>query len=128
MTVLFNNRIPTKDKYKIAQTNIVPEQSITETVNIYEEAMSLDDDGDWEHNMDILFDADAVVTIEEAESAGRSFTSIVDLFTGDETYKYYNRGIIVDIPKERLEYLPKKEKMYNFTFNKYRRALEIKKN
>lgn len=81
-----------------------------EDENLYEEAMG----DDWLHDQDILFDDGAKKTIAEATTEGRKVATSIDDITGFETYKYYNRGIIANIPKNRLDYLPKDETQHLF--------------
>ena len=72
--------------------------------NIYEKAMG----GDWLHDENILFDKDAVTTKEAAKQNKREV--VVDMLVYySEVKKYYNRGIIPNITRERLCYLPKDE-------------------
>jgi hypothetical protein len=73
--------------------------------NIYEKASG----GDWIHSENILFDNEAVETITEAETAGRKITSSYDDLVGEFTYKYFNRGLIAEMTRDKLYYLPKKE-------------------
>ena len=73
--------------------------------NPYEVAMG----SDWVHSDDTLFDGEAVKTKAAADIAGRKVVASKDDFTGDYTYKYFNRGLIVDMTRNRLYYLPKKE-------------------
>ncbi len=81
-----------------------------EDENLYEKAMG----DDWLHDQNILFDIDAKKTIVEAAAEGRKVTTGIDDITGDETYQYYNRGIIANIPRNRLDYLPKDEAWHLF--------------
>jgi hypothetical protein len=64
-------------------------------------------DDDWEHSENILFDAYAVETTEEAKSADRERLAS----SGQEgnVYKYFNRGLIANITKESLKYMPYEE-------------------
>jgi hypothetical protein len=73
--------------------------------NIYEKAQG----SDWVHSENTLFDNEAVATVEDAESASRKITSSYDDILGVYSYKYFNRGLIVDMTRDQLYYLPKKE-------------------
>jgi len=64
----------------------------------------------WNHDKDILFSSDAVKTIEEATAAGRVIRTSYDPYAvPSETFRCYNRGLIINITKESLNYLPVKE-------------------
>lgn len=62
-----------------------------------------DPNGQWLHHFDTLFDGDASPDMRDDHKAylGK------DLF-GNEAYAYYNRGLIANIPRNRLIYLPVK--------------------
>ena len=79
--------------------------------NIYEEADSTR--GDWLHSPNTLFDAEAVSGTEAAAAVGRDVVVARDDF--GEQHKYYNRGIIANIKKDRLDYLPKSEEELSFS-------------
>ena len=74
--------------------------------------------GPWLHDPNTIFDNAAVSGTDEAEAAGRA---VVTGFEGElflveqEVHKYYNRGIIANITRDRLDYLPKDEHEYTFT-------------
>jgi len=72
--------------------------------NIYEETGG----SNWVHHEDILFDAEAVPDIDAAEAADRKVAVSVD-FDGNPSYKYFNRGLIVNMTRDRLYNLPKVE-------------------
>lgn len=56
----------------------------------------------WLHDFNTLFDGDSASEPNEERKAylGKS------AYTGDDVYLYYNRGLIVTIPRNRLKYLP----------------------
>ena len=63
--------------------------------NIYERTSG----SEWNHDVNILFNNNAVDKTTEAEDAGRKIQ------VSDDTY-YYNRGIIANIKKDALIHLP----------------------
>lgn len=67
--------------------------------NIYEETGQ----GPWVHDPDTLFDVTAVSGTEDANS----IATAIDEFTGEVTTKYYNKGVIARITRDRLDFLPK---------------------
>ncbi len=77
--------------------------------NIYEKTSGTE----WNHDENILFDKEAVETIEEAEDAGRKTGSSDG--EGGFNYKYYNRGIIANITRDKLNYLPHEEKNHSIS-------------
>lgn len=79
--------------------------------NPYEEAMG----SEWMHDNNILFDTGPATTIEAAEAAGRKVATGADIF-GTVEYKYFNRGIIANITRDRLDYLPKQDYEYTFKY------------
>lgn len=78
--------------------------------NPYEEVMG----NDWLHDENILFDSEAVTSSGAAEAANRSIVTGVDDVLGTEIVKYFNRGIIANITRDKLDYLPKQEYKYSF--------------
>ncbi len=64
---------------------------------------------EWLHDDKIIFDSDAVETVDQAAAANREVTTSYGLF--GEVKKYYNRGIIPVIPRKLLDYLPKLEEI-----------------
>jgi hypothetical protein len=74
--------------------------------NIYENTTESDD---WLNDEDIIFDINAVETIDEASTEGQEVVTSYGMF--GETKKYYNRGIIPRIPRKFLDYLPKVEEV-----------------
>jgi hypothetical protein len=82
---------------------------------IYEETDP--DRGPWLHDPNTIFDIEAVYDTEAAEALDRYVVTGFDgaLFLVEtEVHKYYNRGIIANITKDRLDYLPKEEDLYSF--------------
>jgi len=75
--------------------------------NIYEKADG--DSSEWLHDKDTLF-TEADESTSAAAAAGREIVTHIDGLTGQETKKYYNIGLVVDMPKSRLDYLPKRER------------------
>jgi hypothetical protein len=71
-----------------------------EEKSIYEQAMG----NDWFHNVNTIFDENASAD----KSDDRKIVLSKDELLGD-TYAWYNRGLIADIPKDRLTYLPYEE-------------------
>ena len=71
-----------------------------EEKNIYEEAMG----SGWFHDDNTIFDSNA----SAEKSDDRKIVLSKDILLGD-TYAWYNRGLIANIPKDRLVYLPYKE-------------------
>lgn len=67
--------------------------------NIYEKTMQ----DPWIHDIDTVFDITAVTGTENANQIVTS----VDGLTGDETINYYNTGLIANITRDKLDYLPK---------------------
>lgn len=74
--------------------------------NIYEEAQG----NDWIHSENIIFDSEAVSTTDSANE----IVVDIDEFTGETTSKYYNRGLIANITREKLDYLPKNTDTYEY--------------
>ncbi len=58
----------------------------------------------WMHDFDTLFAPEA--TIETSDDR-KALIGVDDLY-GDYEYSFYNRGLIVNIPRNRLQYLPVK--------------------
>ena len=56
----------------------------------------------WQHGFDTLFAPDS--TIETSDDR-KAFLYVDDL-SGDEVYSFYNRGLIANITRNRLKYLP----------------------
>jgi hypothetical protein len=78
-----------------------------EEKSIYEEAMG----DDWFHDENTIFDENASAD----KSDDRKIVLLKDELLGD-TYAWYNRGLIANIPKDRLTYLPYEvEKPIGFT-------------
>jgi hypothetical protein len=75
--------------------------------NIYEVTSPTPASSKWNHDENCLFDSEAVRTYTLAEAAGRDFKFIN---TEDEREtNYYNRGIIVNLTRESLDFLPYEE-------------------
>ncbi len=75
--------------------------------NIYEVTSPTPASSKWNHDENCLFDSEAVRTYVLAETAGKEFKFIN---TDDEVESnYYNRGIIVNLTRERLDFLPYEE-------------------
>jgi len=83
--------------------------------NIYEETSPTANGSRWNHDSNCLFDTDAVKTYEDAEAAGRKYTVLDD--QGEQIDYYYNRGIIINIKKENLVFLPCTEYDFNLSDN-----------
>jgi len=75
--------------------------------NIYEVTSPTSVGSKWNHDENCLFDSEAVRTYVLATAAGREFKFINDEDERDSSY--YNRGIIVNLTRERLDYLPYEE-------------------
>lgn len=71
--------------------------------NIYEDASG----SDWIHDENTIFDSEATSSGSGAEEAGREAITNISAFTGETTTKYYNRGVIIEMTRDRLDYLPK---------------------
>ena len=69
--------------------------------NIYEKTIG----GDWIQPDNMIFEAGA--TSEKGEN--NSITTEYDDLTGETSESYYNTGIIVNMTRDRLDYLPKNE-------------------
>ncbi|MCK4528411.1 hypothetical protein KAW18_13645, partial [candidate division WOR-3 bacterium] len=83
-----------------------------EEKSIYEEAMG----SDWFHDDNTMFDENA----SAEKSDNRKIILSKDSLLGD-TVSWYNRGLIADIPKNRLIYLPYEEEItedYILKFNR----------
>ena len=65
--------------------------------------------GNWNHDEDLLFDSEAVNNEGAAKEAGREFKDPLD---EDKTYAY-NRGIIVNLYRNSLQYMPFSEKEFS---------------
>ena len=76
--------------------------------NIYEKTRG----GEWLHDENTLFDEEAASNIGDAATANRKVPVEIDLLGGPPIYKYFNRGLVVNIPRDRLYYLPKEETEY----------------
>jgi hypothetical protein len=79
---------------------------------MYEKADA--NDSEWLHDKNALFGTEASTLKSNAEDDGRVIITAVDDLTGDETKGYYNRGIIVHFPKDRLDFLPKDIKTFSY--------------
>jgi hypothetical protein len=75
--------------------------------NIYEVTSPTPANSEWDHDENCLFDSEAVRTYALATAADREFKFINDEDESDSSY--YNRGIIVNLTRERLDYLPYEE-------------------
>jgi len=75
--------------------------------SIYEKTNPTTTDSKWNHNINILFDDEAVESYEEAEIEGRKFELLDD--EGAVIESYYNRGLISLIETGNLKYLPFEE-------------------
>lgn len=76
--------------------------------NIYEEASG----SDWVNEDNMLFDKDASSSTAGADAAGRKVVIGKEdflIFFSDYIYKYYNRGVIAEMTRDRLYHLPKEE-------------------
>jgi len=76
----------------------------------YEKAMG----SEWLHDENILFESGAALTTEDSAAAGRAVVTGLDI-DGNEVIKYYNRGININLPRRRLDFLPKIEKTYVYS-------------
>ncbi len=86
--------------------NGVVDGSGSEDGNIYE----LTSGDNWNHDPDIIFDSEAVDNEAEASDVDRSMIEDYDdLQTPPEQTKYFNRGLIASIKRNRLKYLPYEE-------------------
>jgi hypothetical protein len=65
--------------------------------------------GGWNHDENLIFDSEAVNNEEAAKAVDREFKDPLD---EDKTYAY-NRGIIVNLYRNRLQYMPFSEKEFN---------------
>ena len=73
--------------------------------NIYYKASG----GCWNHDENLIFDSEAASTESVAKSAGREFKDPMD---EDKVYAY-NRGLIVNLYRNRLQYMPFSEKEFD---------------
>lgn len=80
--------------------------------NIYEVTSPIIGASKWNHDPNTLFDMDAVYSYKDAEDAGRKY-EISDGSGGFIDY-YYNRGVIFNLRKESLQYMPYEERDYEF--------------
>ena len=78
-----------------------------EEENIYEVTSPNAAGSKWSHDKDCLFDDEAVRTYEEADVVGRKI-SISDGMGGFAD-SYYNRGVIFNLSRDALNYLPYEE-------------------
>ena len=88
--------------------------------NFYEETLPNVIDSKWNHDENCIFDSEACSTYELAEAAGRKFVASVseDEDGGvNEVGYYYNRGIIVDMKREDLCFLPCTEYDFDLSWN-----------
>jgi len=83
--------------------------------NIYEETSPNAAGSKWNHGVNCLFDEDAVSTYDDAKAAGREFKIFDD--QQEVVEYYYNRGIIVDIKREDLIFLPCDEFDFDLSSN-----------
>ena len=78
--------------------------------NIYEETMA----GSWVTSQyglgDMIYDSEAVKTVSAADDAERLIEVSYDAITGEAVSYAYNRGIIANIYKDGLKYLPYEER------------------
>jgi len=75
--------------------------------NIYEKTSG----SDWNHDENIIFQEGAVETIEDAINEDRQVQTGYDDNVGEAIYKYYNKGLIAHIYKDRLISLPMEESL-----------------
>ena len=67
-----------------------------------ENGISGDNDPQWMHDFDTIFDP----TASENTDDDRKYYVGEDEYTGEDKYAYYNCGLIANIPRNRLIYLP----------------------
>ena len=85
-----------------------------EEPNIYEVTSPTGANSKWNHDSNCLFDNTAVRTYELAEAAGRKIEQY-DIISGIQE-AYYNTGIIVNLDRSALNYLPYNESANDLPF------------